>query len=70
MNHVRIKGVHINADHFTDHKTIKALKADDRKFFSHLSKDQQEDAYSELWQHLHPEEGQKPAPPPKDAKAE
>ena len=67
MSHLRVKGVHINADHFAEHKNVKALKADDRKLFAHISKEEQEEAYAELWQQLHPEEKQKPAPPPKES---
>lgn len=45
----RIKGVHINVTHFKEHKSLKSLKADERKIFEHLSIDEQESAHQELY---------------------
>lgn len=47
--HARIKGVHVNVPHFNGHKNIKSLKKDERKIFEHLTPEESESAYDELF---------------------
>ena len=54
MQKIAIKGVQINLNNLTDVKSQKSLKATD--IFSHLSNEEQVEAYSELWLVLKPEE--------------
>lgn len=59
MNTTVIKGSHINLDSLKDLKNQKALKS--TEIFSHLSEEDQADAYGELWGVLKP--SNKVAPP-------
>ena len=64
METLLLKGVEINLDNLVDVKNQNALKATD--IFSHLSEDEQAQAYSELWLVLKPESKETP-PPAQDA---
>lgn len=62
MKKVKIAGVSINLDAFKDYKSLAELKNEPLKIFEHLSKEEQDKAYADLWNELDPKK--KNAEPP------
>ena len=52
MNHAKVSGSHVNLDHFASFKTLKDAKANGPQIFDHLSGDDKDKAYDELWKAL------------------
>jgi hypothetical protein len=54
MRTKKIKLVDVNLDAFADKKNVADLKKEEGRIFDHLSKDDADAAYAELWDAINP----------------